>query len=72
MTLPVAGLLAEEPVAHLAQEFDHFERAARALGIPQNPISLLTSLPLPVLPSFRLTDCGLVDVERQALLPAFE
>ncbi len=72
VALPVAGLLAEQPVAHLAQEFERFEQAAGGLGIPQNPISLLTSLPLPVLPSFRLTDCGLVDVERQALLPAFE
>jgi adenine deaminase len=70
--LPVAGLLAEQPVSRLAEGFEAFESAARSLGAAENPIGLLTSLPLPVLPSFRLTDVGLVDVERQAILPAFE
>ena len=69
--LPVAGMLAVQPVPRLAEGFAAFESAARSLGVVENPIGLLTSLPLPVLPRFRLTDVGLVDVERQALLPAF-
>ena len=72
VALPVAGLLAEQPVERLAEGFERFEQAAGRLGVAHNPIRLLTSLPLPVVPSYRLTDCGLVDVEQQALLPAFE
>jgi adenine deaminase len=36
-----------------------------------NPLGLITSLPLPVVPRYRPTDMGLVDVESQKLVPAF-
>jgi adenine deaminase len=70
--LPVAGLLAQKPVSDLAQEFEAFVTAAEALGVKENPIGLLTSLPLPVVPHFRPTDMGLVDVDRQQMIPAFQ
>jgi adenine deaminase len=70
--LPVAGILAEQPVPDLARDFEHFIAAAAEMGITENPIGLLTSLPLPVVPNFRPTDVGLVDVNRQVLIPAFE
>jgi len=70
--LPVAGVLADQPVSDLARDFQSFIEAAADLGVAENPIGLLTSLPLPVVPSFRPTDVGLVDVERQEIIPAFE
>jgi adenine deaminase len=70
--LPVAGLLAEQPVEALAQDFERFVAKAGELGVTENPIGLLSSLPLPVVPSYRPTDMGLVDVNRQVLIPAFE
>lgn len=70
--LPVAGVLADQPVSDLARGFQSFIEAAAALGVVENPIGLLTSLPLPVVPNFRPTDVGLVDVERQEVIPAFE
>ena len=42
------------------------------MGVSDQPLKLLTSLPLPVVPAFRPTDRGLVDVQRQAFIPAFE
>ena len=70
--LPVAGILAARPVSELAREFGQFTQAAAGLGLTDNAIGLLTSLPLPVVPSFRPTDMGLVDVEKQIIIPAFE
>ncbi len=70
--LPVGGLLAQKPVADLAQAFEAFVTAANGLGVEENPLGLLTSLPLPVVPRFRPTDMGLVDVNRQELIGAFE
>ncbi|MBM4432091.1 MAG: adenine deaminase, partial [Chloroflexi bacterium] len=70
--LPVAGILAQQPVPDMAEDFRTFVQAAAALGVTDNPLGLLTSLPLPVVPSFRPTDMGLVDVGRQVLIPAFE
>ncbi len=69
--LPVAGLLAEQPVEDLARAFDAYTAAAADLGVTENPIGLLSSLPLPVVPSYRPTDIGLVDVNAQKLIPAF-
>lgn len=70
--LPVAGILADRPVAEIAVEFAQFCAAAGDLGVSDQPLKLLTSLPLPVVPAFRPTDRGLVDVQRQAFIPAFE
>jgi adenine deaminase len=72
VALPVAGILAERPVPDLARDFRVFVEAASQLGVTENPIGLLSSLPLPVVPRFRPTDIGLVDVDRQAIIPAFE
>jgi adenine deaminase len=72
VSLPVAGLLSEEPVTELAASFDQYVAAAAHLGVDEQPIRLVTSLPLPVVPSFRPTDMGLVDVSRQTHIAAFE
>jgi adenine deaminase len=70
--LPVAGLLADRPVAELAEEFAAFVAAAQELGVEENPMGLLTSLPLPVVPRYRPTDVGLVDVDKQELISVLE
>ncbi len=70
--LPVAGILAQKSVPELARDFEAFVSAAKAMGVDENPIGLLTSLALPVVPRYRLTDMGLADVERQVIIPAFE
>ena len=72
VALPVAGILAERSVPDLARDFRVFVEAANQLGVTENPVGLLSSLPLPVVPSFRPTDIGLVDVDRQTIIPAFE
>jgi adenine deaminase len=71
VALPVAGILAEAPVAELAQDFEAFRAAAADLGVQGNAVTLLTSLPLPVVPRFRPTDMGLVDVEKQEFVSAY-
>ncbi|MBC7260488.1 MAG: adenine deaminase, partial [Chloroflexi bacterium] len=72
VALPIAGILADRPVPELARDFRSFARITADLGIDEDPIGLITSLALPVLPSYRLTDLGLVDVQRQTIIPAFE
>lgn len=70
--LPVAGILSQAPVSEVATGFDAYVGAAAELGVRDTPVRLVTSLPLPVVPSYRPTDMGLVDVSRQAFVPAFE
>ena len=72
VALLVAGLLSESSVPEVAGEFAPYVAAANAVRVVENPIRLVTSLPLPVVPNFRPTDLGLVDVSRQIFVPAFE
>ena len=47
-------------------------QAAHALGCTlPDPLMTMSFLALPVIPSLKLTDLGLVDVNRFALVPLF-
>jgi adenine deaminase len=70
LALPVAGLMSDAPAREVAGAFRDVVAAARSLGArPAHPLMALTFLSLSVIPALRLTDRGLVDVERQAVVP---
>jgi adenine deaminase len=62
LPLPVAGLMSPRPIDEVARDFDAVEEAARSLGasVPA-PFGVLSFLALPVIPTLKLTDRGLVD-----------
>jgi adenine deaminase len=62
LPLPVAGLMSPHPIHEVVRDFDAVEEAARSLGatVPA-PFAVLSFLALPVIPSLKLTDRGLVD-----------
>jgi adenine deaminase len=65
LPLPVAGLMSTEPIDAVVRRFEAVEDAAASLGatVPA-PFAVLSFLALPVIPSLKLTDRGLVDAER--------
>lgn len=65
LPLPVAGLVSEEPLEAVRRKMDDLLAAARDLGssLP-NPFMTLSFLALPVIPTLKLTDRGLVDVNK--------
>ena len=70
LPLPVAGLMSPEPLETVAGQLETVEAAAASLGVGlPDPFAVLSFLALPVIPELRLTDLGLVDVQRMALLP---
>ncbi|MEM3547152.1 MAG: adenine deaminase [Candidatus Bathyarchaeia archaeon] len=70
LELPVAGLMSEEPVEKVAEQFREFRRAERKLGLEEEaPIPLISLLTLPVIPHVRITDRGLFDVDKGELIP---
>ncbi|MDR7555222.1 MAG: adenine deaminase C-terminal domain-containing protein [Armatimonadota bacterium] len=71
--LPVAGIMSDQPVAVVAQQLAAFRTAlASELGfVNRSPIMALGVLPLAVAPALRLTDLGLVDVDRGELVDLF-
>ncbi|MCM2279729.1 MAG: adenine deaminase [Oligoflexia bacterium] len=64
LALPFAGLMCNEDPAKIAATLRELKQASRAIGceLPE-PFLQLAFLSLPVIPSLKLTDKGLVDVD---------
>jgi adenine deaminase len=70
LPLPVAGLLADAPLEEVIERSLACNDAARALGWSgATPFLTLSFLGLSVIPSLKITDRGLVDVDRFELVP---
>jgi adenine deaminase len=70
LPLPVAGLLADAPLAEVIAKSLNCNDAARALGWSgATPFLTLSFLGLSVIPSLKITDRGLVDVDRFEFVP---
>ncbi len=68
--LPVAGLLSDAPLAEVIERSRACNEAAGKLGCKlATPFLTLAFLALSVIPRLKLTDHGLVDVERFELVP---
>ena len=65
LPLPVGGLMSSEPVEEVRRRFDEVVEAARSLGSAlHDPFMAMSFLGLEVIPALKITDRGLVDVER--------
>jgi len=72
LPLPIAGLLTPAPLEEVAQSHTRLQTAYHSLGGSlADPFMALSFLALPVIPAFKLTDLGLVDVDRFAIVPLF-
>ena len=70
--LPIAGLMSDQPVETVRQQMDHLVDVARDLGSSlHDPFMALGFLALEVIPTLKLTDQGLVDVEKFDFVPLF-
>lgn len=70
LRLPVAGLMSDRSLAEVRADLDDLVTAARTLGCTHpDPFMILSFLALEVIPALKLTDRGLVDVERFELVP---
>lgn len=65
LALPVAGLMSLEPYETVRDALFVLRDAAKSLGVTlEEPFLQLAFLALPVIPSLKITDRGLVDVEK--------
>ncbi len=70
LPLPVGGLLSDAPLAEVVERSRACTEAAERLGCTgSTPFLTMSFLALSVIPSLKLTDQGLVDVERSELVP---
>ncbi len=65
LRLPVAGLMSDRPIAEVRDAYEKLLTAARNLGSHyRDPFMAMSFMALEVIPKLKLTDRGLVDVEK--------
>ncbi|RLC94286.1 MAG: adenine deaminase, partial [Chloroflexi bacterium] len=70
--LPIGGLMSDQSVETVRQQMDQLVKTARELGSAlHDPFMALGFLALEVIPALKLTDQGLVDVEKFDFVPLF-
>lgn len=62
LALPVAGLMSSEPIETVYDQFETVESHASRIGMAETGLMELSFLALEVIPTYRLTNNGLVDV----------
>jgi adenine deaminase len=69
LPLPIAGLMSDQPFESLITPLEDLRKAAKALGVVlAEPFLQVAFLPLPVIPHLKISDRGMVDVDRFALI----
>jgi len=65
LQLEIAGLMSTSPAEAVAADFSDLLQAAKELGVQvDDPFMYMSFLALPVIPYLKMTDLGLVDVEK--------
>jgi adenine deaminase len=70
LALPVAGLMSLNSFEEVHQDLIALRAAAKSLGVVlEEPFLQLAFLALPVIPHLKITDHGMVDVDRFEVIP---
>ena len=73
LPLPIAGLMSDHTIEHVSERLKDLKTAAQKLGTPlEEPFMAMAFLSLPVIPKLKITDLGLVDVDRFRLIDLFD
>ncbi|MFC7321770.1 adenine deaminase [Halobacillus campisalis] len=68
--LPIAGLMSDQPLESVTEQVVKLEKAWSQIGCKMNaPFMTFSLIALPVIPSLRITNRGLADVETFELIP---
>ncbi|RMH35865.1 MAG: adenine deaminase [Nitrospirae bacterium] len=72
LPLPIGGLMCDEDPRAVVARLHRLKRAARELGCTlEEPFLQLSFLALPVIPSLKITDRGIIDVEASRVVSPF-
>lgn len=70
LPLPVAGLLSDEPVLKVVERLEALHESLATMGVKISaPFMTLSFLALSVIPTLKITDHGLIDVDRFEIVP---
>ncbi len=72
LELPIAGLMSTEPLEVVNERLQKLNQKTKQLGCPlADPFMAISFLALPVIPKLKITDLGLVDVDKFEFVDLF-
>lgn len=71
LPLPIAGLMSDKPFEEVVSAINEINRSSMLLGIERDPFMTLSFVQLPVIPAIRITDRGIVDVNKQGFVSLY-
>ncbi len=73
MPLPIGGVMSDASAEVVAEQNEQLRQSAHVLGAPQDvePFMTMAFVSLSVIPHLKITTKGLIDVDRQQLVPLF-
>jgi adenine deaminase len=72
LPLPIGGLMSDQPIADVAASYGRLVDAAHELGsVLKDPLMAMSFMALEVIPSLKLTDRGLIDVDHFQIVDLF-
>ena len=73
LPLPIAGLMSDRPIEEVSEKIKELKAAAKEIGSElDEPFMAMAFLSLPVIPHLKITDKGLVDVDKFRMLDLFD
>jgi len=73
LPLPIAGLMSDRPIEEVSEKIKELKEAASVIGSDlEEPFMAMAFLSLPVIPHLKITDLGLVDVDKFRLIDLFD
>ena len=72
LALPIAGLMSLDPVRMVRDQLERLIEVTHEMGtVLEDPFMTLSFMALPVIPELKLTDRGLIDVNKFEIVPLF-
>jgi adenine deaminase len=73
LPLPIAGLMSDQSIEYVSEKLTSLKEAAKEIGSElDEPFMAMAFLSLPVIPKLKITDLGLIDVDKFRKIGLFE
>lgn len=72
LPLPLAGIMSDKPLIDVVKKEKRLRQVMKQLGtVIDDPFGTISFLTLPVIPALKITDKGIVDVDKFEIVPLF-
>jgi len=73
LPLPIAGIMSDRPIEEVCDKLEELKEASSEIGSTlEEPFMAMAFLSLPVIPKLKITDLGLINVERSRVIDLFD